>query len=60
MNKKEIDAPTLVLIIIIMMAIINGLTSCASNRIVYQQDLDGKVWKTHSTISAMTGYKYKK
>ena len=29
MNAKKIDTPTLILIVILMMGLINGLTSCS-------------------------------
>ena len=55
MNKKEIDAPTLVLIIIIMMAIINGLTSCKSSKTVYELK---NGWSQMPTKSEITGWNY--
>ena len=60
MKQQKIDPPTLILIIILIMALINGLTSCTTSRVTYQQDMEGKVWRTHSDVSTMTGLKYKK
>jgi hypothetical protein len=35
MNTNKIDAPTLILIIVLMMALINGLTSCSTRQITH-------------------------
>jgi hypothetical protein len=35
MNTNKIDTPTLILIIILMMALINGLTSCSTRQIAH-------------------------
>ena len=59
MNKNELTTEQLVLIVFIMMLLINGLMSCTSSRVVYQQDQEGIVWKTGPKVSTVTGYKYK-
>ena len=35
MNTNKIDTPTLILIIVLMMALINGLTSCSTRQITH-------------------------
>lgn len=56
MNTNKIDTPTLILIIIMMMALINGLMSCStSTRITYQ--VEGK-WTPGPTKSSVTGWTY--
>jgi hypothetical protein len=59
MNKNELTTEQLVLIVFIMMLLINGMMSCTSSRVVYQQDQEGIVWKTGPKVSTVTGYKYK-
>jgi hypothetical protein len=59
MNTNKIDTPTLIVIVILMMGLINGMMSCTSTRSVYQQDQDGIVWKMGPKVSTVTGYKYK-
>ena len=56
MNKKEIDAPTLVLIIILMMALINGLTSCSTAKVYKIKDQ----WSAAPKTSSATGWSYSK
>jgi len=58
MDTNKIDTPTLIVIVILMMGLINGLMSCTSSRSVYQQDQEGIVWKTGPKVSTVTGYKY--
>jgi hypothetical protein len=36
------------------------LASCSSSKIVYQRDTEGKIWKSHSEVSTITGLKYNK
>jgi len=55
MNTKKIDTPTLILIVILMMGLINGLMSCTSSKAVYQ--IDSK-WKPMPRNSATTGWVY--
>ena len=59
MNKKELTTEQLVLIVFIMILLINGLMSCTGTRPLYQQDLEGSVWKVGPKKSAVTGYTYK-
>jgi hypothetical protein len=59
MNTNKLTTEQLILIIIIMMGLINGMTSCTSTKPVYQQDQDGIVWKTGPKTSTVTGYTYK-
>lgn len=56
MNTKKIDTQTLILIIILMMGLINGLMSCATSELVYQQN-DGS-FKPMSKKSEVTGWNY--
>jgi hypothetical protein len=55
MNTNKIDTPTLILIMILMMALINGLMSCTSSRTVYQIK---NGWAPHPTKSSATGWTY--
>ena len=55
MNTNKIDTPTLILIMILMMALINGLMSCTNTKIVYQ--IKDK-WTPHPTKSSITGWTY--
>jgi hypothetical protein len=59
MDTNKIDTPTLIVIVILMMSLINGMMSCTSSRPIYQQDQDGIVWKTGPKTSTVTGYPYK-
>jgi hypothetical protein len=56
MNKNKIDTPTLILIIIIMMGLINGLTSCTTGKAVYQTKIG---WQSMPSKSSATGWTYK-
>lgn len=56
MNTKKIDTQTLILIVILMMGLINGLMSCSTSRIVYQQG-NGS-FKSMSKKSEITGWYY--
>ena len=49
MNKKELTTEQLVLIVFIMMLLINGLMSCTGTRSLYQQDLEGSVYRDWET-----------
>jgi len=55
MNNNKIDTPTLILIMILMMALINGLMSCTSTRTVYQVE---DKWTPGHTKSSVTGWTY--
>ena len=54
----KVSTPQLILIVILMMGLINGLMSCTNTKTVYKCDVEGKVWRSDSKTSAMTGYKY--
>ena len=54
----KVSTPQLILIVILMMGLINGLMSCTNTKTVYNRDAEGKVWRSDSKTSAMTGYKY--
>jgi len=53
--SDKIDTPTLILIVILMMGLINGLMSCTSSRTVYQVE---NGWKPGPTKSSATGWTY--
>jgi hypothetical protein len=55
MNTNKIDTPTLILIMFILMALINGLMSCTSSRAVYQIKDE---WTPRPTKSSVTGWTY--
>jgi hypothetical protein len=55
MNNNKIDTPTLILIMFLMMALINGLMSCTSTRTVYQVK---NTWTPRPTKSSATGWTY--
>jgi hypothetical protein len=55
MNNNKIDTPTLILIMILMMALINGLMSCTNTKIVYQVK---NTWTPRPTKSSVTGWTY--
>jgi hypothetical protein len=45
---------------LVMIVLIVCLTGCSSSKIIYQRDIEGKIWKSHSDVSTITGLKYKK
>jgi hypothetical protein len=55
MNTNKIDTPTLILIMILMMALINGMMSCTSTKVVYQVK---NGWSKMPTRSTSTGWVY--
>jgi hypothetical protein len=55
MNKNEIDTPTLIIIMFLLMALINGLMSCTTSK-VYRIKEDK--WSHAPIRSAVTGWKY--
>jgi hypothetical protein len=57
MNTNKIDTPTLILIIILMMGLINGLTSCTTGKVTYQ--MKNNEWKPMPAKSSVTGWTYK-
>jgi hypothetical protein len=54
--SDKIDTPTLLLIVIIMIALLNSLTSCTGTKIVYHK---GSEWQPMGSRSAVTGWSYK-
>jgi len=58
MNTKKIDTQTLILIIILLMGLINGITSCTTSEVVYQRG-NGS-FKPMSKKSETTGWSYVK
>jgi hypothetical protein len=55
MKKNEIDTPTLILIMFLLMALINGLTSCKTSE-VYRIKQDK--WSYAPVKSSVTGWTY--
>ena len=54
MNTSKLKTEQLILIIIIMMALINGLTSCSSSKVYKIKD----GWSKMPTKSNLTGWVY--
>jgi len=54
MKKNEIDTQTLVLIMFLLMALINGLMSCTTSKVYRYKE----GWSTTPTRSSITGWKY--
>ena len=52
-QSNEIDVRTLILIIITIMALINGLMSCTTSKAVYRI---GNDWKPANAKSELTGW----
>jgi len=55
MDTSKLKTEQLILIIILMMALINGLMSCTSTRVEYQV---GNKWTPGPTKSSATGWTY--
>jgi len=53
-ESNEIDVRTLILIIIAIMALINGLTSCTTSKVYRIKDK----WSTAPERSSVTGWVY--
>ena len=57
MNKNEIDTPTLIVIVFLLMALINGLMSCTTSKASFKIKDDN--WSHAPAKSTITGWKYK-
>ena len=55
MKKNEIDTPTLILIMFLLMSLINGLMSCKTSAVYRIKD---NKWSTAPTRSNVTGWIY--
>ena len=59
-NQLTTDqAIKLALVMIIGLALMSSMTSCSTTKTAYQRDLEGRVWKTESNTSSITGWNYK-
>lgn len=57
MDTNKIDTPTLIVIVILMMGLINGMMSCTSTKAAVYQS--GSEWKPMPVKSSITGWTYK-
>ena len=57
MDTNKIDTPTLIVIVILMMGLINGLMSCKT---VYLKNSQTNKWTCQPKKSAVTGWTYTK
>lgn len=55
MDTNKIDTPTLIVIVILMMGLINGLMSCKT---VYLKDSQTNKWSSQPKKSQATGWNY--
>jgi hypothetical protein len=55
MDTNKIDTPTLIVIVILMMGLINGLMSCKT---VYLKDSQTNKWSSQPKKSQVTGWNY--
>jgi len=56
MNTNKLKTEHLILIMILMMALINGLMSCSTGSKIVYEIKDG--WKPHPIKSSVTGWTY--
>jgi len=55
MKKNEIDTPTLIVIMFLMMALINGLMGCTTSKVYRIKD---NKWSNAPVRSTVTGWTY--